>query len=120
MRYKLIKGGAVVNTILADEAFCASLVTAGECDAYEADPVIEVVQTAKLVSKLDFLKRFTAQERINIRTAASGGDAIAQDFIHLLDICDTVNLLDGDTIDGVQYCESKAYIVSGRSAEILA
>ncbi|MGZ5078611.1 MAG: hypothetical protein ACXWHZ_03585 [Usitatibacter sp.] len=73
-----------------------------------------------VISRLAFLSRMTPQERITIRTAAKGADAIAEDFIHILDISESVTLTDQLTIDGVNYCESKGYLAPGRAAQILA
>jgi hypothetical protein len=71
------------------------------------------------ITKLDFLNRFTAEERIGIRTAAQASPAIA-DYLAMLDAAQDVSLIDPRTIGGVQALEAAGLIGEGRAAEILA
>lgn len=68
------------------------------------------------ISKLDFLRRFTAEERIAIRSSI---DPVIIDFLYLLDLAQEVNLTDSDTIAGVTYCESINLLAEGRATQIL-
>jgi hypothetical protein len=83
-------------------------------------PAVPPVQS---LSALAFKRRFTAAERIAIRTLAKT-DPIVADFMDLLDtagaVVGEVHLADPDLIAGVGYFENVAHIISaGRAAEIL-
>jgi hypothetical protein len=71
------------------------------------------------VTKLEFLDRFTAQERIGIRTAAQSSPAIA-DYLAMLDAAQDVDLTDARTIGGANALEAAGLIGAGRAAAILA
>ena len=69
-----------------------------------------------LLTQLAFLRRFTPQERIAIRSST---DPIIIDFLHLLSLAQDVRLDDLDTVAGVNYLEQQALLAEGRAAEIL-
>jgi hypothetical protein len=71
------------------------------------------------ITKLEFLNRFTAEERITIRTVAQTNPAIA-DYLAMLDAAQDVSLIDARTIGGAQALEAAGLIGEGRAAEILA
>lgn len=71
------------------------------------------------LTKLEFLNRFTAEERIGIRAAAQASPAIA-DYLAMLDAAQDVSLIDPRTIGGAQALEAAGLIGAGRAAEILA
>lgn len=71
------------------------------------------------LTKLEFLNRFTAEERIGIRTAAQASPAIA-DYLAMLDAAQDVSLIDPTTIAGAQALEAAGLIGAGRAAQILA
>lgn len=71
------------------------------------------------VTKLAFLNRFTAEERIGIRAAAAQSPAIA-DYLAMLDAAQDVSLIDPRTITGAQALEAAGLISAGRAAQILA
>lgn len=73
----------------------------------------------KNVTRLAFLNRFTADERIGIRTAAAQSPAV-HDYMAMLDAAQDVDLTDPRTIGGVQALEGAGLIGEGRAAEILA
>jgi hypothetical protein len=73
---------------------------------------------------LAFKRRFTAAERIAIRTAMAAGDHVIADFMDLLDTGAAVNspvrFDDPDVIAGLGYLENTAHVLDpGRAAEIL-
>lgn len=70
------------------------------------------------LTKLEFLHRFTAEERIVIRAAAAQSPAIA-DYMAMLDAAQDVDLTDARTIGGVQALEGAGLIGTGRAAQIL-
>jgi hypothetical protein len=72
-----------------------------------------------ILTRREFLNRFYVAERISIRNGAKGGDVIAEDFLHLLDDGENVELDNPDTIAGVNYCASKGYITTDRATAIL-
>lgn len=69
------------------------------------------------ISKLTFLRRFTAPERIAIRASV---DPIIVDFMGLLDMASEVMLDDPDTMAAVGYFEQQGLLTAGRAEEILA
>lgn len=71
------------------------------------------------LTKLEFLNRFTADERIAIRAAAQSNAAIA-DYLAMLEAAQNVSLTDPRTISGAQALETASLIASGRAAQILA
>ena len=69
------------------------------------------------LSQLEFLRRFTAEERMAIRAAP---DPVIVDFLHLLDLAQEVRLDDADTQAGVRHLESVGLLAAGRAEAILA
>lgn len=69
------------------------------------------------LTRLEFLTRFTASERIAIRASA---DPNIIDFMELLNLATYVDVGDQTTIDGVNYLASQNLIAADRVAEILA
>lgn len=131
MRYLLIKNGIVVNAIEADandiehligyDDIIANANTAGPGWLYQdgiftqPDPN-SYKQPIFSLSQLSFLRKFTAEERIAIRTSI---DPIIIDFLHLLNIAQDINLSDPDTVAGVNYLESIGLLDTGRATTIL-
>lgn len=70
------------------------------------------------ITKLQFLRRFTMQERIAIR-AAQASDPIINDFMTLLDMAQEISTSDPDTVMGMQYLASQGLLTAERVAEIL-
>lgn len=79
--------------------------------------------TAKPMDALAFYRRFTASERISIRTLAKT-DPVVDDFMTLLDLAvskgGNIDLLDTDTINGVNYIQTAVPLAAGRSSALLA
>lgn len=73
----------------------------------------------RVLSKLDYLKRFTQAERIAIRTLGQTNDTV-NDYIELMNAAVVVRLDDPDTVGGVNALESAGALAVGRAAEILA
>ena len=68
------------------------------------------------VSRLEFLRRFSAQQRIAIRAA---NDPVIVDGLQLLDLAEDVNLQDPDTVYFVNYCATQGYITQTDADRIL-
>lgn len=83
----------------------------------------EAPASVREISGVSYLRRFTQDERIAIRTAASG-NAVLDDYLKLLDITIAqggfVNLDDQDTIAAVGMLEAVGLLNPGRAAEVLA
>lgn len=114
MKYELRNAqNEVVNTILLNSLL--------DWEVPEGHTLVEVVEqepsVVKLLTQLEFLRRFTVTERITIR---SSPDPVIQDFLHLVNLAQDVNLDDPDTVMGVVYLEQQQLIGEGRAAQILA
>ena len=81
-------------------------------------PVI-AVSPQRIVTKLEYLRRFTGEERVTIRTVAKS-NAVLEDYLALLELAEEVNLDDADTVGAVSMLEGAGLIATGRAAEILA
>jgi len=72
-----------------------------------------------ILNKVDFLRLFYQQERIDIRAAGTVNPIIA-DYQYMLDAAVTVNLQDPDILTGIPMLEHAGLIGPGRAAQILA
>jgi hypothetical protein len=66
---------------------------------------------------VEFLTRFTPQERIAINDST---DKIVMDFARLLNVADTVDITDANTNAGVNYLVHVNLLTPERANEILA
>lgn len=76
----------------------------------------EFVQAPGLLSKLDFLNRFTLEERLAIRAST---DTIVFDIMKLLEAADFIDVTNQSTIQGVQYLAIAGLIATTRISEVL-
>lgn len=72
-----------------------------------------------LLSKVEFIKRFTPTEYAAIKTAASVNASVDY-YWQLLMVAEYVNLKDTTTIDGVTALETGGLIAAGRATQILS
>ena len=92
---------------------------------YEAPPPVEEVEIqnapppAPSLSRLDFLRRFTRMERIALR-GAMASDPVIADFMHMLELTESVSLDNSDVLEGLSYLEAEGMLDVGRKDEILA
>ena len=85
----------------------------------QAEPVIEPpAPVAREWTAVEFLRRFTATERITAR-AARKTDVILDDFYALLEQAPLVHAIDPDVALGLGYMTQQGYLAAGRAAEIL-
>ena len=73
----------------------------------------------RTMTKLDYLRRFTGDERVAIRAAAKQSPVL-EDYLALLELSLDVSLDDPDTVQAVGMLEQIGLIAPGRAAEILA
>ena len=71
-----------------------------------------------ILTKLEYLRRFTSAERVAIRAAAKM-EPVLEDYMSLLELAEEINTQDSDTIAAVQMLESVGLISAGRANEIL-
>lgn len=80
------------------------------------EPVVPVQRTT---TKLEYLRRFTTEERVAIRSAAAS-NPVLDDYLKLMELAQEINLDDPDTVAAVAMLEQAGLIASGRAAEVLA
>lgn len=78
---------------------------------------VEAVPVQRIVTKLEYLRRFTMEERITIRQAATQSPGLS-DYLAMLELAQDINLDDADTIGAVSMLEGAGLIATGRAAEI--
>lgn len=71
-----------------------------------------------MLSKVDFLTRFTEVERIAIYTEENI-NIVVKMWLEMFRAANSINLKDQATIDGVNALESAGILATGRAAEIL-
>lgn len=103
-------GTAVLGGTYADGVFTAPIAPAAP-PAPPAPPMT-------VMSKLEFLRRFTQPERIAIR-AHVGDDPVIADVNQLMELADAIDVADPDTVNYVGYLASKGYIAQTRVAALL-
>ncbi len=80
---------------------------------------VEAAPVPRTLTKLEYLRRFTVDERVAIRAAAEQ-NAVLADYLKLMELAQEINLDDPDTIAAVQMLEQAGLIATGRAAEVLA
>ncbi len=91
-----------------------------DLNAYEWDAESETLKRAegkKVLTKLQFLDKFTMQERIAI---TSSPDPVIVDIMRMFDIADYINMADPKTVQAIQYFLHANLITPERYAEIIA
>ena len=73
----------------------------------------------RIMTKREYLGRFTQAERVAIRAAASA-NPVLDDYLKLMELAQEINLYDPDTVAAVQMLEQSGLIAAGRAAEVLA
>ena len=113
----------IINSVLADTPELAVLgapsgtvaVTGlGAEHHYPMPPSIK--GAAEPITKLTFLRRFTAEERIAIRASIDPGIV---DFMTLLDLAEEVTATDPDTQAGIEYLVAQGLLTLERAEMIL-
>ncbi len=82
------------------------------------DGSIEGAVTGRVMTKLEFLRRFTAEERIAIRTVAKS-NPVLEDYMAMIDLAQDIDTSDIDTQTGVRMLEASGLLATGRADEVL-
>lgn len=83
------------------------------------EKIVDPAPVPRTVTKLEYLRRFTGEERVAIRAVAKT-NPVLEDYLAMLEIAQDINLDDPDTIGAVTMLEGAGLIAQGRAAEILA
>lgn len=75
--------------------------------------------TVRVMTKLEYLRLFTGEERVGIRAAAKVSPVL-EDYLALLELSGEISLDDPDTIAALNLLEMSGLIAAGRASEILA
>jgi hypothetical protein len=92
--------------------------THDHAEAPPEPPAEQPTVVGRVMSKLAYLRLFTQTERIAIRNAAEGSDAL-KDYLELLNIAEEVNTADPDIQAALRMLEAVGLIGAGRADEIL-
>lgn len=111
MKYQITSTG---NIILADLAF-VDAVHPGDYTQLPDDSL----PTVRLLTKLEYMNRFTDSELATIYTAAKTVVSV-EIWLEKFKLASEINLDDPYTIGGLQAMEAAGLIGVGRAAEILA
>lgn len=136
-RYALISGGRVVNVVMADpialneiQGYDAVVETEiagpgwswtqeGGFTPPEPTPASPSPQPSAILTRLEFLRRFTPTERQAIRSARAQSVEL-DDFMFLLEMAETIHLDNADVIAGLALLEASGLLAAGRASEILS
>ena len=102
-----------VSPILSDSYPFDEYDHTATADSDSPAPVVQWVWTP-----LEFLRKFTAAERITIRAAAKV-NASLDDFMFLLERATEVHSDNPDVVNGLALLEAAGLLAAGRAAEIL-
>ena len=78
-----------------------------------------VIPPQRTITKLEYLRRFTTEERVAIRAAAAS-NPVLDDYLRLMELAQEINLDDPDTVAAVGMLEQAGLLATGRAAEVLA
>jgi len=76
---------------------------------------VERVVPRKPISPLEFMRLFTVQERVAIRTA---GDPVLDDFLDMVRVAGSVLMDDPMVVQGLAYLQVQGLLTPERAAEI--
>ena len=91
----------------------------GSIEGFDLIILPPVAPLQVIISKIQFMNRFTDTELATILTVAKTNIAI-EVFVKKLDLADTVTITGADAIAGVNAMETYGLIGAGRAAEILS
>lgn len=106
---------AAASTTPMEDAY--PLIEYDHIEQFPDEPTVEPSQ--RTLTKLEYLRLFTQEERITIRTVAKT-NAVLEDYLDMLDIAEEINLDDPDTIAAVMMLEGAGLLAEGRASEVLS
>jgi hypothetical protein len=125
MKYAIIENGVVTNIALADAPLADNWVASEEAGpgwTYEngvfTAPVAPTPAPVRVLTKLQYMNRFTDVELAGIYTAAKTVVSV-EVWLEKFKLASEINLDDPATISGLQAMEAGGLIGMGRAAEIL-
>jgi hypothetical protein len=77
---------------------------------------MDLLPSSNRLSRLEFMSRFTPEERIGIR---SSSNPVVQDIMKLLELAEFVSTSDPATQQGVGYLVYSGILTNARAAEVL-
>ena len=80
--------------------------------------VAKKAAVSKQLTRLEFLNRFTVEERVALRVKEQN-DPIVADLFDMIRVAEYVDTKNQSTIDGISYLAAKDYITPERAVEIL-
>jgi hypothetical protein len=125
MKYEILdQDGQVINTVRADQAFVDArypgkwrLIEEEEAEE-PAAPIPTEFKPRRILTRLAFRNRFTAEEKATLYTVAKE-NVIIQIFLDDLQAAEEVDLDDMALVAGIDLLETSGLIDKGRAAEIL-
>lgn len=72
----------------------------------------------RILTKLEYLRRFTTEERVTIREA-SKANPVLEDYLAMMELAEEIDTGDADTIAAVNMLERVGLIGAGRANEVL-
>ncbi|WP_156805027.1 hypothetical protein [Vreelandella jeotgali] len=103
------------------EDYLAELENEKEIRSYAFDVLPSDYPPVTATTRLTFMRRFTDQERADIRAERdNGSNQDLLDFWELLTLASSVRLTDPDIVEGVNMLETNGLIAKGRADEVLA
>lgn len=78
-----------------------------------------VPRSKRVITRLAFLRKFTAGERVAVRAACAVSPELS-DFMALLDMAESVDLDDDDIVSGVSMLAQAGLIAPERVAQVLS
>ena len=109
--------GEVVHAYCADQPDHFGTFPLEQFNHIHEKEVVAVV--SRTITKLEYLRRFTTDERVAIRAAAVA-NPLLDDYLKLMELAQEINLDDPDTTAAVQLLEQAGLIAAGRASEVLA
>lgn len=79
---------------------------------------IAPVPVSRILTKLEYLRRFTMEERIAVRQAAESSPMLA-DYLAMMELAEEIDTGDADTIGAVNMLEQVGLIGAGRASGVL-
>lgn len=118
MKYDILDGDSVINTIVASPEF----VEAQFPGQYRLVPDLDIEAippSVRVLTKLAYINRFTDEELVGIYSAAKVSVPV-EIWLKKFELAEEINLDDERTVAGLYAMEAGGLLASGRAAEILA